>query len=120
VTRGVRLTVLMALAVVSLGMAGDGRGVRSFVIQGDYKIGGYAVKTDGTLAGAVEEFGEPTARRRSGRGSACDVAWRPLVTRSRRSLLRWRSGRWTYSPWPKTGTQNAMTRPCRTSAVSRG
>jgi hypothetical protein len=57
----------------------------SFVIQGDYKIGGYAVKKDGTLFGAIEEFGEPTSIRRGryrGRVSGtCVVRWRNLGLR---------------------------------------
>lgn len=57
----------------------------SFVIQGDYKIGGYAVKQDGTLFGAIEEFGEPTSLRRGGgrlRGwNACVARWRELGLR---------------------------------------
>jgi hypothetical protein len=52
----------------------------SFVIQGDYKIGGYAVKADGSLGGAVDEFGAPTTRRRA-RGIGCDLTWRSLGLR---------------------------------------
>jgi hypothetical protein len=48
----------------------------SFVIQGDYKIGGYPVKQDGTLFGAIQEFGEPTRTRRQ--RIVCLVSWRSL------------------------------------------
>jgi hypothetical protein len=53
------------------------------VIQGDYKIGGFAVKSDGTLFGAIEEFGDPTSLRpgtgRLLRGwNACVARWRQL------------------------------------------
>jgi hypothetical protein len=55
------------------------------VIQGDYKIGGFAVKSDGTLFGAIEEFGEPaTLRRGTGRlrlWNACVGRWRNLGLR---------------------------------------
>jgi hypothetical protein len=58
---------------------------RSFVIQGDTKIGGYAVKANGTLDGAVEEFGEPTSLRRGfyqGQPTGtCVARWRPLGLR---------------------------------------
>jgi hypothetical protein len=33
----------------------------SLVIQGDNKIGYFAVKRDGTLFGAMQAFGEPTS-----------------------------------------------------------
>jgi hypothetical protein len=50
---------IIALALASPATAA----ARSFVIQGDTNIGGYAVKADGTLDGAIEEFGEPTSLR---------------------------------------------------------
>ena len=58
----------------------------SFVIQGDYKIAGYAVKKDGTLFGAIDEFGQPTSLRRgTGRRlrgwNACVARWRDLGLR---------------------------------------
>jgi hypothetical protein len=58
----------------------------SFVIQGDYKIGNYAVKANGTLDGAIEAFGQPTSLRRgrdSGRLSwnACVARWREIGLR---------------------------------------
>jgi hypothetical protein len=59
--------------------------ITSFVIQGDYKIGGYAVKANGTLDGALKAFGEPTSIRRGayrGRPSVtCVVRWRSLGLR---------------------------------------
>ena len=44
----------------------------SFVISGDAKIGAYAVKTDGSLRGAVQAFGQPRLRRT---GEACAATW---------------------------------------------
>jgi hypothetical protein len=69
-TRRVVLLVL-AVAIVCVSAAGA---VSSYVVQGDYKIGGYAVKADGTLAGAIDEFGAPSSRRRKfSQGEGCDV-----------------------------------------------
>jgi hypothetical protein len=57
----------------------------SFVIQGDYKIGGYAVQANGTLDGAIKAFGQPTSMRRGRyRGFAtneCVVRWRSIGLR---------------------------------------
>lgn len=58
---------------------------RSFVIQGDAKIGGYSVKASGTLEGAIKEFGRPTTLRRGRRMgrpvASCVARWRPLGVR---------------------------------------
>ena len=56
---------------------------KSYVIQGDSKIAGYAVKVDGTLAGAIQRFGEPTSLRHDrGPGlqgwNACVGRWRGI------------------------------------------
>jgi hypothetical protein len=65
----------------------------SLVIQGDYKIGGYAVKANGTLDGALKAFGEPTSIRSGayrGRPSVtCVVRWRRLGLRIRRAKRWW-------------------------------
>jgi hypothetical protein len=54
----------------------------SYVIQGDYKIGAFAVKDNGTLDGAIRAFGRPTSMRYSGRTtSGCVVRWTPLGLR---------------------------------------
>ena len=53
------------------------------MIRADTNIGGYAVRADGTLAGALRQFGRPTSIRR-GRAydaTSCYVAWRPLGLR---------------------------------------
>jgi hypothetical protein len=53
------------------------------VIQGDTTIGGYLVKKDGTLFGALQRFGTPTRTRRdpvSG-WNGCEVIWRHLGLR---------------------------------------
>jgi hypothetical protein len=64
-------------ALVAAGLLGLAAGGQSsFVVQGDHRIGGYAVKADGSLGGAVEAFGDPSTRRRH--GIACDLTWRSL------------------------------------------
>ena len=56
---------------------------RSFVIHADHRIGGYAVRADGTLGGALAEFGTPTriSRGRGAHRRTCEVVWRPLGLR---------------------------------------
>jgi hypothetical protein len=44
-----------------------------FTIKGDWKMGSFAVKRDGTLRGAVDAFGQPTVRTRD--GEVCTVRW---------------------------------------------
>lgn len=64
-----------ALLVVSGGSAEPS----SYVVQADNKIGGFAVKKDGTLGGAIKEFGPPTRYRRDRTGwNGCIVDWASL------------------------------------------
>jgi hypothetical protein len=44
------------------------------VVHGDYRIGGFAVKADGSLRGLVREFGTPTGRWHNNVG--CVARWR--------------------------------------------
>ena len=44
------------------------------VVHGDYRIGGFAVKADGSLRGLVREFGTPTGRWHNNLG--CVARWR--------------------------------------------
>jgi hypothetical protein len=44
-----------------------------FTIRGDWKMGSFAVKQDGKLRGAVDGFGEPSAKVRN--GEVCTVRW---------------------------------------------
>ena len=54
----------------------------SFVIQGDFRIGGYAVKRDGSLRGMIAAFDQPSTVRRGTRyREICYVAWRPIGLR---------------------------------------
>lgn len=75
----VAICVLVALALAPCAVA------RSFVVQGDTTIGGYAVKANGTLGGAIEAFGQPTTLRgTSYQGQpriACVARWQHLGLR---------------------------------------
>jgi hypothetical protein len=46
-----------------------------FTIKGDWKMGSFLVKRDGTLRGAIDAFGAPGDRDRRYGGSACIVRW---------------------------------------------
>lgn len=67
----ITLLVLTAYACVSPAAAS----APSFVVQSDLKIGSFAVKANGTLAGAISAFGEPNSRRPVF-SEACTVTWR--------------------------------------------
>jgi hypothetical protein len=60
-----------AVAVLSVPTAT----AHTFAIQGDIKIGAYAVKADGSLAGVIRAFGRPETLRRSFSGKACRGVW---------------------------------------------
>lgn len=63
---------MVAFTISAVALASS---ARVFAIRGDVKIGAYAVRSDGSLAGAIAAFGEPTTRRHTyGRGS-CRAAW---------------------------------------------
>jgi hypothetical protein len=51
----------------------------ALVIQGDTRLGSYAVKGDGSLGGAIAAFGRPSGRWRTGIG--CTTRWRALGLR---------------------------------------
>jgi hypothetical protein len=69
------LTVIAALAAATVLAASAP--APEIVIQGDYKLGSYAVKRDGTLRGAIAAFGAPTRVRQTSRLS-CGASWRAL------------------------------------------
>lgn len=60
------------VATVAFMSAGAAQAAPSFVIQNDTRIGSFAVKTDGSLAGAIRAFGRPRVRRG---GEACTATW---------------------------------------------
>jgi hypothetical protein len=67
-----RFTISLAiLAALLLVPASAGAAV--FTIHGDWKMGSFAVKRDGTLGGAIDAFGRPASRDRD--GEACTVRW---------------------------------------------
>jgi hypothetical protein len=68
-----RHAAIVSIAIISaLTGARAANAVPSFVIQGDTKIGGFAVKANGSLAGAIRAFGQPRLRRT---GEACAATW---------------------------------------------
>ena len=80
--RRLLLAVVCAVAIAG-GAAASSDAGRSWVIQGDTVIGGYLVKEDGTLFGAIRHFGPPTSKRRDpGSGwNGCIVTWKSLGLR---------------------------------------
>ena len=81
--RTARAAFLVIAPVVALFAAAGQAQARSWVIQGDTVIGGYLVKKDGTLQGALERFGPPSRklRDRASGWNGCDVTWRRLGLR---------------------------------------
>jgi hypothetical protein len=61
------VAVVAALAIVSSGAAAV------FTIKGDWRMGSFAVKRDGTLGGAIDTFGQPRSKERN--GEVCTVRW---------------------------------------------
>ncbi len=61
-----------AASAVALALAASA-GAHVFTIHGDWKLGSFAVKRDGTLGGAIEAFGQPKSRTRD--GVTCTVRW---------------------------------------------
>jgi hypothetical protein len=59
--------VLTALVVTTTAAAA------TFTIRGDWKMGSFAVKRDGTLRGAVDTFGQPSSKVRN--GEVCTARW---------------------------------------------
>jgi hypothetical protein len=62
----------IAAIAVTLGVA-TSAGAHVFTIRGDWKIGSFLVKRDGTLGGAIDAFGRPGSRHRQ--GVSCTVRW---------------------------------------------
>jgi hypothetical protein len=58
----------------TLAIAGAASAAPSFVVVADTRIGTFAVKADGSLAGAIRAFGRPKLRRT---GEACSATWAP-------------------------------------------
>lgn len=95
---------MKSLAAIAVGLVAGiaatavARGVPSapsFVVQSDERIGGFAVKTNGTLAGAIRAFGEPDSRQPLRRDLHSNVA----ITRTDHHLLQ----PWRHEPSPRSG-----------------
>jgi hypothetical protein len=71
-----RLLVLFAAIWPFVGAASAAAPAHTFAIRGDVKIGAFAVKANGTLAGAIDAFGQPTTLHRLYSGQACLASWR--------------------------------------------
>jgi hypothetical protein len=71
-----RFLIAFAAAWLFAGTASAAPSARTFAIRGDVKFGSFAVKANGTLAGAIAAFGEPSSLRRRYRGQGCLATWR--------------------------------------------
>ena len=76
--------LIAAVVVLALATSPSALGHQpSFVIQGDFRIGGYAVKRDGSLRGMIAAFDQPSTIRRGTRyREVCYVSWRPIGLRA--------------------------------------
>ena len=67
---------VIVLAAVALVLAtAASASAHTFTIRGDWKMGPFLVKRDGTLRGAIDAFGTPGDRDRRAGGAACVVRW---------------------------------------------
>jgi hypothetical protein len=67
-----RLIICLAAVTVALALAASA-GSAVFTIHGDWKMGSFKVKRDGTLGGAINAFGQPGSQERN--GEVCTVRW---------------------------------------------
>jgi hypothetical protein len=67
-----RLIVGTAAVAVTL-VAASAANAHVFTIHGDWRMGSFAAKRDGTLGGAIEAFGRPGSRDRS--REFCTIRW---------------------------------------------
>ena len=65
--------VMIGLIAVAALVAAGSAGAHVMTIHGDWRIGSFEIKRDGTLGGAVEAFGQPDRRNRH--GVSCTVRW---------------------------------------------
>jgi hypothetical protein len=65
------LVVAIAATVAGLVIAPAGSAA-GFTIGGDWRMGSFAVKADGTLRGAIDAFGSPGSKERN--SEICTVA----------------------------------------------
>jgi hypothetical protein len=74
-SESVRRLIIGIAAGAALLVGAAPAGAHTFTITGDWKIGPFLVKRDGTLRGAIDSFGPPAERERLYRGAACVVRW---------------------------------------------
>jgi hypothetical protein len=67
--------VLFAATWLLVAPASPAAPAHTFAIRGDVEIGAFAVKANGTLAGAIDAFGQPTTLSRLYRGQTCLATW---------------------------------------------
>jgi hypothetical protein len=72
VTKVRRLSSLGAAIVAGFVLTAEA-GAAGFTIHGDWRMGSFKVKRDGTLRGAIDAFGQPGSRERN--GEICTVRW---------------------------------------------
>jgi hypothetical protein len=70
-----RRLVIAAAAGAALLLSAGPAAAHTFTIRGDWKLGSFLVKRDGTLGGAIEAFGRPASKERSFGGTACTAHW---------------------------------------------
>jgi hypothetical protein len=66
------LVIATATAVAGLVVA-SAASAAGFTIRGDWRMGSFAVKSDGTLRGAIDAFGSPSSKERN--HEICTVRW---------------------------------------------
>jgi hypothetical protein len=72
-------------AIVTLVLAATAAAGPNFVIRRDNDIGGFQLSKNGTLAAAVDVYGNPSSRHSE--GSDCNVAWSSYGIRSQFFVL---------------------------------
>lgn len=70
---GVKRLVIGVAATAAVFITAASASAHAFTIRGDWKMGSFAVKRDGTLRGAIDAFGRPGEKERD--GLACIVRW---------------------------------------------
>src|SRR5262245_29606867 len=66
----------LLVVVAALAIAASAAAAPSQVIQGDVKLGAFAIQSDGSLGGAIRALGAPTSRSRHAAG--CKMRWASL------------------------------------------
>jgi hypothetical protein len=67
--------LIAAAAGAVLLIAPASASAHDFTIRGDWKMGSFLVKRDGSLRGAIDAFGAPGDRDRRSGGASCVVRW---------------------------------------------